>query len=270
MNELMIESGMGDSAGNPFDAIKRTRPDGSEYWSARELMPLLGYATGGGSWRNCLAVIERVYASLDNMNMPRSQQVRDAEDLVPGLNGGTQRRGDFHLSRFACYLAAMNGDPRKPEIAAAQAYFAIQTRQAEITRELTREERLAQAVLESAEVIAEQKALIAAKDEKIAGDAPKVELYDEIMEADGTYSMAVVADMLGWGRNTMLKKLRDEKILSIQKNMRNVPLRKYMDHFKVVAYVKHGVDIGYTTYVRPSGVEFIRQILGTPRQLQAV
>lgn len=109
--------------GSPFDAIRRTRPDGSEYWSARELMPLMGYAT----WRNFLVPVERAMKAAEN-------QGHDAASNFAGSRkiSGSKPGNDFELSRFAAYLVAMNGDPNKVEVAAAQAYFAIQTRTAEV------------------------------------------------------------------------------------------------------------------------------------------
>ncbi|MFJ1461778.1 BRO family protein [Nocardia sp. N2S4-5] len=110
--------------GSPFDHIKRTRADGSEYWSARELMPLMGYSR----WQHFDVPIKRAMKTAENQ----------AHDLTSNFTGSRKDPGtsgpaqiDYELSRFAAYLVAMNGDPNKPEVAAAQAYFAIQTRTAE-------------------------------------------------------------------------------------------------------------------------------------------
>ncbi|MFC9768960.1 BRO family protein [Rhodococcus jostii] len=129
MSELMIP-GMCPAGQSPFDAISQVRPDGSEYWSARDLMPLLGYE----KWERFEDAIDRARVGIAN-----GGQAPDVEaSRVREPFGRTRQMGvNFHLSRFACYLVAMNGDPRKPEVAAAQAYFAIRTREAETARSIT-------------------------------------------------------------------------------------------------------------------------------------
>lgn len=112
-----------------FDLIKQTNIYGEEYWSARELAPLLGYA----EWRNIETVaIKKAKIACEQASLTVSNHFVDANKMVT-LGSGSQRElKDYHLSRFACYLVAQNGDPRKPEIAAAQTYFAISTRQNEL------------------------------------------------------------------------------------------------------------------------------------------
>ncbi|MBK4144646.1 hypothetical protein GWO57_08355 [Corynebacterium macginleyi] len=109
---------------SPFDAIKNTNPDGREYWSARDLMPMLGY---GDKWQNFAQAIERA-------KLAAEVQGHDVNSLFTGVSkkSGGRPQKDYELARFACYLVAMNGDPRKPEIAAAMFYFAIKTREAEV------------------------------------------------------------------------------------------------------------------------------------------
>ncbi|MCV7102527.1 phage antirepressor KilAC domain-containing protein [Mycobacterium palustre] len=144
-------------------------------------------------------------------------------------------QSDFLVTRFAAYLVAMNGDPRKAEVSAAQHYFAVKTRQAELS----------------------------------APTLPPMS-DDELMEADGTYSWAAVANILGWGRNVMLRELR--RLGVIQGN--RLPDQRYAHHFKVVPgtykHPKSGEQVPYaTTTVRPSGVDFLRKKLAVAQLPEA-
>lgn len=108
-----------------FDSIRHFDDDGNEYWFARELMPLLGYV----QWRRFEGVIDRVTACLENIGAVKGANV----SLLPGLARLSDKgANNYKLSRLACYLVAVNGDPRKPKIAAAQAYFVTKAREAEL------------------------------------------------------------------------------------------------------------------------------------------
>ena len=107
---------------SPFDSIKHTDEQGREYWMARELMGLLGYK----QYRRFADAIDRAILSQQNAGNSVSK------DFLPEVAKTSGRpQEDYRLSRYACYLVAMNGDPRKPEIAQAQAYFVVKTREAE-------------------------------------------------------------------------------------------------------------------------------------------
>lgn len=111
-----------------FDSIKQINPYGVEYWSARDLMPLLGYK----KWQKFEDAIKRGMTACTQSGNVADQHFTDAGKTSPMPHGGVRTKADYNLSRFACYLIAQNGDPRKPEIATAQAYFAASTRAHEI------------------------------------------------------------------------------------------------------------------------------------------
>lgn len=113
----------------PFEELKCTNVHGAEYWSARDLQPLLGYS----QWRRFENAIEKAMVSCKESGNDPAYHFAGAGKKV-GLGSGSERAlHDYNLSRFACYLIAQNGDPRKAEIAHAQKYFAVQTRRQELS-----------------------------------------------------------------------------------------------------------------------------------------
>ena len=122
MNELTKE------VASLFENLRHVDESGVEYWSAREIYPYLGY----NQWRGFAEALERAKESCKSASQPIEKHFADVRKTSPMPNGGTKEIPDIHLTRYACYLVAQNGDPRKTEIAQAQTYFAIQTRYAEI------------------------------------------------------------------------------------------------------------------------------------------
>ena len=115
-------------SGNAFESIKQTNEHDAEYWSARDLQSLLGYS----QWRRFEQAIERAKASCRQSGNEPNHHFAGAGKPITGGKGAVQIVDDYQLSRFACYLIAQNGDPRKPEIAQAQKYFAVQARRQEL------------------------------------------------------------------------------------------------------------------------------------------
>ena len=101
--------------------------DGVEYWLARDLMEPMGYTR----WENFAEVVKRAKVSCETNKTPVDSHFRDTTKMV---TAGVAARAvkDYKLTRYACYLIAQNGDSNKPEIALAQAYFAVQTRRQEL------------------------------------------------------------------------------------------------------------------------------------------
>ncbi|MHB1093758.1 DNA damage-inducible protein D [Thiobacillus sp.] len=118
--------------GQPFEELKQVNDHDAEYWSARHLQPLLGYS----QWRRFEDAIKRAQTSCEQSGNDPAYHFAGAGKMIELGKGGRREVEDYQLSRFACYLIAQNGDPRKPEIAQAQKYFAIQTRRQELSEQL--------------------------------------------------------------------------------------------------------------------------------------
>lgn len=177
------------STSSPFDAIRITTPEGREYWSARELMPLLGYER----WERFADAIDRAKIAAHNSGYNVAQNFPGAAK-VSGARGPAQQ--DYHLSRYACYLVAMSGDPRKPEVAAALTYFAIKTREAETRptpQPLQGADLMAAGYVEAMKQLEARDARIHQLESKVTTDAPKVSYVDTYVTDADLLSFSTVA-----------------------------------------------------------------------------
>lgn len=127
-----------------FEGHAQQTESGIEYWLARDLQHLLGYT----EWRNFVAVINKAKTACEASDHGIPNHFVDVNKMVTIGSGAPREIDDMMLTRFACYLIAQNGDPKKQEIAFAQTYFAIQTRRAEL---------IEQRILEAERVLARQK-----------------------------------------------------------------------------------------------------------------
>lgn len=203
--------------GSPFDSIRQIDQDGNEFWSARDLMPYLGYS----KWERLGDAIERTEIAITSGGNVAGQHIRSRqrEDKVKvGFGERTVISEDYELTRFGCYILFMNADSRKPEVSAAQSYFAVQTRKAEVAApeiEMPDDVLLSKALLIANGRLEQLQVEAAAKDEVIAELEPKAEVVDKWFEAKGDYDVAEAAKMLcnqgvATGRNRLFKTIEED------------------------------------------------------------
>lgn len=123
-----------------LEQIRNVSPDESEYWHARELQAVLGYST----WESFTAAITRAMDGCESARVPVENHFRETTKMVELGSGSVRQIDDWFLSRYACYLIAMNADSQKEAVAYAQTYFAIQVRRQEQQDSLTTTEKRAE------------------------------------------------------------------------------------------------------------------------------
>lgn len=123
-----------DDDENVFDNIKHENEYGQEFWYARELQPVLEYS----QWRYLKEAIERAKTACNNSGQNVADHFAEVRKMVDIGSNAKRSVEDYELSRYACYLIVMNGDPRKEIIALGQTYFAVKTRQQELIEDYER------------------------------------------------------------------------------------------------------------------------------------
>ncbi len=187
---------------SPFDAIRR-EDEWGEHWSARELMPVMGYE----KWERFEDAIERARISIANTG----EDVARHASRFREPSGRTERI-NYRLTRYAAYLVAMNGDPRKPEIAAAQTYFAVKTREAEVAP--AQQFAIPQTYSEALRLAASQADEIEAQRARLAIAQPKADYVDSFVNpSEDTSTIRVFAGQLGVGEDALRSWLVDRKVI---------------------------------------------------------
>lgn len=242
------------TGGSPFDQIRRQDETG-DWWSARELMPMLGYLR----WEDFRNSIDRARAAIAN-----SGQTPDLHASERTEASGRTTRVNFKLTRYGAYMVAMNGDSRKPEIAAAQTYFAVKAREAEVMQMPTHAVALRgwAAELEAREAAEQKAAELTAVNEVLA---PKASKWDQFLNCEGLIGMTALADILGVHVKGLTEYLVEIGIFRKQQSRfgsnHNMPRRAYQtsQHFQVK--MESNGRVSYeVAYATPIGADLVADL----------
>ncbi|MFJ2506287.1 phage antirepressor KilAC domain-containing protein [Microbacterium sp. NPDC087592] len=169
-----------------LDDLKIITLTDGEIWSARDLMPFAGYER----WENWSKAINRAISSVNASGLDASDHFRGVTKMVQTGSGARREIEDLQLTRYACYILFQNADGSKPEIAALQQYFAVQTRKQEIAAPMADDEIVARALQITSNRVKELEA-------KVAEDAPKVEYVEQFVDHDDVATFRAAASELG-------------------------------------------------------------------------
>lgn len=251
----------GHESASPFDRIRQTRPDGSEFWSARDLQEVMNYVR----WAGFKIPLERAMKAAENQGRDVERDFRRSVKI-----SATKPFEDFELTRFAAYLVAMNGDPNKTQVAEAQAYFAVQTRVAETKPALTEDEIVAQALAITTRKV---EALTA----KVSELTPKAAYVDDFVADDDLLSVRTVASTVGMQEGQLRDLLISKKWIYRETTTRwsdtqgrKIPVNRYSEYADKKPYFRrveqHDVprfrgEVMHTLKVTPPGAAAIARLV---------
>lgn len=250
------------SPDSPFDALMG--PDGR--WSARDLMKSVGYT----KWQNFESAIKRAIITARNTDTYSDSEFLQVTKLTGAGKLGQVERTDYLLSRHAAYLVFMNGDPRKPEIAAAQTYFAVKTREAEVHQPAV-PQTYAQALraaadAEEAREAAEERARLVELEKAKVSKAlevakPQAQQWRQFMNSEGLFGMTQLAGVIGISAQTLTAFLVHHKIFQVQAshhNKRRMPLIQYQRNGCFVVKMESSQHVSFpTAYATAKGADAI-------------
>jgi phage antirepressor YoqD-like protein len=263
-NTNLPEPSVNGGGGSPFDKIMLLDHNGEERWSARDLQQLMGY----DEWRKFDDTIQRATQSVEASGLNPLDHFVGAAKVITGGRWGKQKVADYRLTRYGAYMAALAGDGRKPEVAAAKTYFAIQARKAELAEQSEPDVGSAEGIVALAErYLAAARELVTTK-KKLAVAAPKAGKWDAFCDAEGLIDMGTAAKAFktvtgGLGRTNFMDLLRSEEVRFLQIQNPRIPYEVHMKADRAeVKFVPVGFKMVEQTFFTTKGLDWLAGQLG--------
>ncbi|MFF1341154.1 phage antirepressor KilAC domain-containing protein [Streptomyces sp. NPDC058290] len=231
--------------------------NGEERWSARDLQILMGYV----NWQEFDKVVNKAREGLDTTDIDSRDHFMGAHKVIKGGRWGSQQVADYRLTRFGAYQVALAGDSRKPEVAAAKVYFAVQARKAEVAVPAAPAlpQDYEEALVELLSKVRENKALAA--ENKVL--APKAGKWDAFCDSDGLIEMGTAAHALsdvtgGLGRTKFMDLLRSPEVKFLQVQNPRIPYQEHTAAGRAkVKFVPAGYKTVEQTFFTPRGLDWL-------------
>lgn len=265
-NTIVPASGGNSRGSSPFDRLMLPDINGEECWSARDLHVPMGYE----KWERFEVAIHRAIAAAENSGLNPQDHFRGASKVISGGRWGKQNVSDYRLTRYACYLIAMNGDPRKQEIAAAQTYFAVKTREAEVAQPNVPDISTSQGVLEMASMLHTTALKLVRTELELEQAKPKAEAFEHWQEEKDNVRLRQVAKDIGVKESDLRGRLIEDKYVFPYPHPED-PRRVQYDVYAErnggrFAFVRESLPNGSwtrTLLFTPKGAEWARQRYGS-------
>lgn len=253
----------GNTGGSPFDKIMLLDDKGRERWSARDLQKLMGY----DEWRKFEDAIRRAMQAVEASGLDPLDHFVGAAKVITGGRWGKQQVSDYRLTRFGAYHVALAADGRKPEVAKAKTYFAVKTREAELTQ-AEPDVSSPEGILALAEKYVEAARELVRTKKELAVAKPKAGKWDTFCNADGLIDMAAAAKAMhkvtgGLGRTKFMELLRDQDIHFLQVQNPRIPYEEHVKKGRAeVKFVQAGYRMVEQTFLTPKGMDWLADRLG--------
>ncbi|MER7623964.1 phage antirepressor KilAC domain-containing protein [Streptomyces sp. NPDC126503] len=224
---------------------------------------------GYEQWRQFSDVVQRAQQAVEASGIDQRDHFAGSRKVITGGRWGKQEVDDYRLTRFGAYHVALAGDGRKPEVASAKTYFAVRTREAELTKPAEPDVTSAEGILALAEKYVEAARELVTTKKELAIAAPKASKWDAFCDADGLIDMGTAAKALteitgGLGRTKFMALLREKRIHFLQVQNPRIPYEVHVQNGRAKVKLVQAPNGAWVeqTFFTPKGLDWIVTLIG--------